>query len=151
MRILRYTFTLCGNELDSATLVSRLSGNYTVDDPETIGSTADSWGTVSITPLVEAVVDDDYEQVNRYHAWFASFLEVNRGVLVACGANDLRIFMEVFYEKGYQCNLEVFDRETLSSLGKYHVALPISVYTLSKRALTKWAEEIKQNWRSSQI
>jgi len=96
MRILRYTFMLCGDELNSASLASQLAGNYTICNPETVGILADNQGAISIAPPVELVVDDDYEQVDNYHAWFASFLEMNHSILAACGANDLRIFMEVF-------------------------------------------------------
>lgn len=99
-----------------------------------------------IAPPMESVVDDDYEQVTRYHAWFASFLETNHRVFTECGVDDLRILMEVFYAEGYQCNLEVFDREAISIIGKFNVALPISTYSLSEENLTKWAEEIKLNY-----
>lgn len=143
MRILRYTFMLCGDELNSAALVSKLAGNYTICNPETVGIPADTQGAISIAPPVESVVDDDYEQVDSYHAWFASFLETNHNVFAVCGANDLRIFMEVFYAEGHQCNLEVFDRKSLATLGKFNVALPISIYALSEETISKWAAEIK--------
>lgn len=74
-----------------------LKGNYTICKLEEIGTVADSQGVVSVAPLRQAVVDNNYEQVDSYHAWFASFLEINHEALAECGANDLRIFIEVFY------------------------------------------------------
>jgi hypothetical protein len=134
---------LCGDELNSAALVSKLTGTYTICNPETIGLLADNQGAISIAPPIESVVDDDYEQVDNYHAWFASFLEMNHNLLAVCGADDLRIFMKVFYAEGHQCNLEVFDRKSLATIGKFNVALPLSIYALSAEAINRWAAEVK--------
>ncbi|MGI4738183.1 MAG: hypothetical protein ACRYG7_23695 [Janthinobacterium lividum] len=139
---------LHSNSLQSAALVSQLKGSYTICNPETVGSIADTQGAIHIAPPIESIVDDDYEQVDRYHAWFASFLETNHGVLAEYGADDLRIFMEIFYAKGHQCNLEIFDRETISTIGKFKVALPISIYALSEENLDKWAKEVKLTYSS---
>lgn len=149
MRILRYVFVLCGDRLNSVALVRNLEGNCIICNQDEIGSIADNQGAISISPPIESVVDDDYEQVMRYHAWFASFIETNHRVFTECGADDLRIFMEVFYAKGHQCNLEVFDREIVSIIGKSNIALPISIYALSEEELAEWAKEIKQNWRNA--
>lgn len=90
---------LRGDELNSAALVHKLKGNYTICNPETVGSIADTQGAISIAPPVEAVVDDDYEQVSTYHAWFTSFLEANYSLPPIYGVNDLGIFMKFFTKK----------------------------------------------------
>jgi hypothetical protein len=126
---------LHGDELNSAALVSKLSGDYIICNQETIGNIADTQGAMSVAPPIESVVDDDYGQVDIYHAWFASFLEANYNSMAECGADDLRIFMEIFYVEGHQCNLEILDREAISIIGKYNVALPISIYALSKETM----------------
>ena len=137
---------LFGDKLNSAALVGKLKGNYTICNSEEVGSIADKQGAISIAPPTESIVDDNYEQVTKYHAWFASFLEANHDVFIECGANDLRIFMEIFYVAGNQCNLEVFDREAISIIGKFNVALPISIYTLSEESLSNWAKDIKAGY-----
>ena len=140
---------LFGDKLNSAALAGKLKSNYTICNSEEVGSIADKQGAISIAPPTESVVDDDYEQVSKYHAWFASFLEANHHVFIECGADDLRIFMEIFYAAGSQCNLEVFDREAISIIGKFNVALPLSVYTLDEKALNEWSAEIKETWCNS--
>jgi hypothetical protein len=142
---------LCGDKLDSDTLVSKLQGDYTICNREEIGNIADNQGAMGIAPPMESVVDDDYERVDRYHAWFASFLETNYHVFTECGADDLRIFMEVFYAEGYQCNLEIFDREAISIFGKFNVALPISVYALQEDTINEWVKKIEQDWQNFKI
>lgn len=139
---------LCGNALNSAALVSKLEGNYIICNPETVGNVADNQGALGIRPPIEAVVDSDYERVNSYHAWFASFLELNHPAIIEHGADDLRIFMEVFYAKGHQCNFEIFDKEAISVFGKFNVALPISIYALREDITAEWAREIEQEWQS---
>ena len=142
---------LFGDKLNSAALASKLKGHYAICNLEEVGSIADKQGAISIAPPTESVVDDNYEQVTKYHAWFASFLEANHRVFIECGADDLRIFMEIFYAADNQCNLEVFDREAISIIGKFNVTLPLSVYTLGEEALHKWAAEIKETWRNSTV
>jgi hypothetical protein len=140
---------LFGDALDSAVLVSELEGNYVICNPEVIGPIADRQGALSIRPPVEAVVDTNYKRVNSYHAWFASFLEINHRVIIDHGADDLRIFMEVFYAKNLQCNFEIFDKESVSVFGKFNVTLPISIYALRENVIVEWAKEIEQDWQSN--
>lgn len=64
----------------------------------------------------------------EYEKSFIMFFEKNYKILKECGAEDLRIFLEVYYSD--QCNFSIFDG-FLSDLAKYNVILPISVYYIS--------------------
>ena len=82
----------------------------------------------------------------KYEKDFVEFIEKNYKLFKENGVDDIRIFMEVFYDKGGQCNFAIFNNKLLKRLAKYNVSLPISIYTLSKREIEKWEKEIDTRW-----
>lgn len=65
-----------------------------------------------------------------YEEWFVKLLEENFEVFRKYGAEDIDLFMEIYYS-GDQCNFEVFDRKMLKRISNFNVAIPISIYHLS--------------------
>ncbi len=84
--------------------------------------------------------------IGRYEQDYIDFIEKNYNLFKENKGNDFRIFMEIFFEEGGQCNFEIFKRKWLKKLAKYNFALPISVYTLKKRKIRAWEKEIEAVW-----
>ncbi|RYD81815.1 MAG: hypothetical protein EOP53_05405 [Sphingobacteriales bacterium] len=87
------------------------------------------FGHVSILhpKTIELSYDEDYEN------WFVEFLENYYQNFIDFGADDFRLFWNIYYS--HQCNFEIFDKELLSRLEKFKVSIPISVYNDSSESI----------------
>ena len=135
---------LCGDEIDSAALFEKLVGEFIIDEHDSIGMQADEWGAVMVSPLSkEYILDNDVSFLENYERWFPDFLEANELVITACGINDIRLFMEIFYIEKDQFNFEILGREHIMRLGRFKVALPISIYTLTEQQMMDWIKKLR--------
>lgn len=62
----------------------------------------------------------------EYELEFVNFFHNNYFTLKNNGADKFSIFMEIYYSD--QCNFEIFDSKLLTSLSKYEISFPVSVY-----------------------
>lgn len=85
--------------------------------------------------------------VADYEAWYLQIIETNYLLFQEHGVTEINLFMEVFYTK--QCNFEFFTREALAKLGRYRVAVPISVYHLNDEQLIDLLQDA--GWSTQQI
>ena len=135
---------LCGDEINSAVLSEKLVGEFIVDEPDSIGRQADEWGAIIVSPLSkEYILDDGASLLDDYERWFPDFLEANEHVITTCGINDIRLFMEIFYIERDQFNFEILGREHIMRLGRFKVALSISIYTLTEQQMIDWIKELR--------
>lgn len=73
------------------------------------------------------------EGVN-YEEWFVELLEKNSEIFRKYGAEDIDLFIEVYYSDD-QCNFEIFNREMLKRMSNFNVAIPVSVYHISEKEI----------------
>jgi hypothetical protein len=67
-----------------------------------------------------------------YEEWFVELLEKNFEAFKKYGAEDIELFIEVYYSDD-QCNFEIFNKSMLKRMGNFHISIPISVYHLSEK------------------
>ena len=149
-KVYSYGVLIFGDNFYPQNILQKIQGNFIIDDkyfcPDDNRFGDDDkygYGSMSFShPLQWA----RGRNIIKYKKDFVEFIEKNYKLFKENGVDDIRIFMEVFYDKGGQCNFEIFDNKILNRLAKYNVSLPISIYTLSKREIEKWEKEIDTRW-----
>jgi hypothetical protein len=68
--------------------------------------------------------------VAGYEQWYLDIVETYCPLFKRHGVTEVNLFLEIFYTK--QCSFEVFSRQGIAILAQHQVAVPISVYHLSK-------------------
>ena len=74
-----------------------------------------------------------------YEDWFVELLERNFEVFNKYGAEDIELFIEVYYSAD-QCNFEIFNKAMLKRMSKFNVSYPISVYHLPENEIVNLLE-----------
>jgi hypothetical protein len=69
-----------------------------------------------------------------YEEWFVELLEKNFEVFHKHGAEEIELFVEVYYSDD-QCNFEILDKALLKRMSKFNVSYPVSVYHLSENEI----------------
>ena len=100
------------------------------------------FGNIDIKPKIKYATG--VSQI-RYAKQFVKILEDNYVLIKNAGGDEVEIYIEAYYD-GKQCNFQIFDNKILAEFAKYEVSLPISVYRLGVRKISKWEEEIKNDW-----
>ena len=154
-RVYSYGISIFGDNFYPQNILKKIQGNLIIDDdyfcPTDIRK---SWSGIIYDdndfygygcmgfshPLRQAIGN----YMLQYEKDFVEFIEKNYQLFKENGVDDIRIFMEVFYEG--QCNFEIFNKKLLKRLAKYNVSLPISVYAFPKRKMQKWEKEINVRW-----
>jgi len=159
-RVYSYGILIFGDNFYPQNILKKIQGNFVIDDdyfcPTDVrkfwgGIISDDddiygYGCMLFShPLKQAT--DKYRF--KYEKKFVEFIEENYQLFKENGVDDIRIFMEVFYEG--QCNFEIFNKTLLKRLAKYNVSLPISIYAFPKRKMQKWEKEINVIWESVNV
>ncbi|MDR1544788.1 MAG: hypothetical protein LBS50_10375 [Prevotellaceae bacterium] len=147
-----YDILIFGDNFYPKNILQKIQGDFIIDDdyhcPDDNRFGDDDkygYGSMIISHPLQWTVG---KHIIQYEKDFIEFIEKNYKLFKENGVDDIRIFMEVFYDKGGQCNFEIFNKTLLKRLAKYNVSLPISVYTLSKREIKKWEKEINIKWNA---
>jgi hypothetical protein len=144
MVIFRITLQLIGDQFFPGKLIDNLKSNSLVADFHDPGDKiwADKeetydFGMVSI--LYPRTFGLQYDE--EYQEWYIKFIEENSINLVENDVNDVRLFIEVFYDG--QCNFEIFDKELIHRMSRcMKVSLPISIYHLKDEEIKEMLLEI---------
>ncbi|WP_257608039.1 interleukin [bacterium endosymbiont of Bathymodiolus sp. 5 South] len=111
----------------------KLNTTLIIDDIFNVGdrkpySNLEEWeyGCLELIHFPNEFSKEGYDE--EYEESFIIFLEKNYDLLFKAGAEDFRIMIDVYCSCSEQCNFEIFDKEKLFRLAKYHISLPISIY-----------------------
>jgi len=149
--IYKYSFSISGVSFYPETILENIQGDFVIDsyfkpsDKKPINISEEyGYGGISFWHPQKFSTEDE---IIKYEKSFIEFIEKNYSLFFDNGANDLEIFIEIYFDGG-QCNFEIFNKNFLKKLGKFGVSLPISVYVLKNDEIQKWEEEVKLVWGS---
>lgn len=142
MVIFSNILSLSGSELRSEELLAELGGDYLLE-----GNLENDEGSKYRRHLGDKIVliknPVSYtvkETEDGYDQWYVDFVEKNHEIFLNCGVDDITIFIEVFALENGQCNVEILYQQEVKSLTEYDVALPVSIYSLTREEMDQLIE-----------
>lgn len=123
----RYTVMILGDNFNPDDVIDKLDTDLVVNlvsRPNDLDADGEVYG-IGFLSLISKNEFSEYPD-EAYEKIFVDFYEKNYALLKQAGANDFRIFLDIYCFK--QCNFEIFNKRELKKLAQYNVSLPISVY-----------------------
>jgi len=74
-----------------------------------------------------------------YENWYIDIIKSNISLFEKHEVTEINLFMDVFFTK--ECNFEIFSRDGLAKIGKFKVAIPISIYKLPEEEIIEMLKE----------
>lgn len=130
MLIFKITLTISGDKFFPSKLIPFISNRYV---PESFHDADGDFTHGVIYYMHPQLFGIQGEGVN-YEEWFVELLEENFEVFHKYGAEDIDLFIEVYYSDD-QCNFEIFNKAMLKRMGNFNVAIPVSVYHISEKEI----------------
>jgi hypothetical protein len=152
--IFKYCLSISGDNFYPSKIINGINGDFIVesyfsatdkkfsDRPDEFG-----YGGMSFLHPRKFSTDDD---IIEYENAFIEFIEKNHYIFIENCADDLEIFIEIYFDGG-QCNFEIFDKGLIRKIGHLGVSLPVSIYVLTEEELLKWEGEIKLDWERNRL
>lgn len=147
--IYKYSFSITGDNFYPERVIKNIKvfeiGSFFSPTDKRVGVKIEEYGYGNLSfwhPKKFATEDE----ILIYEKDFIEFIEKNYHLFIDNGANELEIFIEIYFDGG-QCNFEIFDKEILKKISKFGISMPISIYVLSDEEIQKWEHEIKLHWK----
>ncbi len=128
MLMLKITINIDGDSFDAKSFLQEIIEDVYVEEYEEF--------PCYLTIQNPKMFGVEYELI-EYEEWYVDFLEKYYSKMILYGAQDVWLFLDVFYSKD-QCNFEIFSKEMMKKLAKFDLSYPISVYKLSKKKIKEY-------------
>jgi len=136
MLIFKITLTISGDRFFPTEAIPFITGKYV---PESFHDADGDLTHGAIFYMHPQLFGMQGKGVN-YEEWFVELLEMNFEVFDKHGAQDIELFIEVYYSDD-QCNFEIFNKTMLKRMNRFNISYPVSVYHLSENQIVNLLDE----------
>lgn len=148
--IYKYSLSVSGDRFYPERILTNIQGDFIADSyfnptDQKFENEPDEYGYSSLIFLHKNKCSTE-DEIRKYEEDFIEFIKDNHILFIENGATEIEIFIEIYYDGG-QCNFEIFNRELLKQIGDFEVALPVSIYPLTKEEIQQWKSEISWSWQ----
>ena len=148
--IYKYSLSVSGDRFYPERILTNIQGDFIADSyfnptDQKFENEPDEYGCGSLIFLHKNKCSTE-DEIRKYEEDFIEFIKDNHILFIENGATEIEIFIEIYYDGG-QCNFEIFNRELLKQIGDFEVALPVSIYALTKEEIQQWKSEISWSWQ----
>lgn len=133
--IYKYSLSVSGDRFYPERILTNIQGDFIADSyfnptDQKFENEPDEYGCGSLIFLHKNKCSTE-DEIRRYEEDFIEFIANNHILFIENGATEI----------------EIFNRELLKQIGDFEVALPVSIYPLTKEEIQQWKSEISWSWQ----
>lgn len=133
--IYKYSLSVSGDRFYPERILTNIQGDFIADSyfnptDQKFENEPDEYGYGSLIFLHKNKCSTE-DEIRRYEEDFIEFIANNHILFIENGATEI----------------EIFNRELLKQIGDFEVALPVSIYPLTKEEIQQWKSEISWSWQ----
>lgn len=133
--IYKYSLSVSGDRFYPERILTNIQGDFIADSyfnptDQKFENEPDEYGYGSLIFLHKNKCSTE-DEIRKYEEDFIEFIANNHILFIENGATEI----------------EIFNRELLKQIGDFEVALPVSIYPLTKEEIQQWKSEISWSWQ----